>query len=529
MKNNKINGNQEFEELLKNKMDELSSSVDCFDKISARTFPEKNADFFDSELTVSGLENVTGKRRSLPVLKWVSAAAALVLFIGIIPQTAFVNNIMANLNEKTDKKLYAEIIEEINEETSTFDYTYYDVSLDYYISNDVLVNPLYSCPFEDNEKEDVKVRIFVKQCGEDLTNQVYAVEYSGEYEEENFIAAADSKAKFNQKELNDIRNSVMPFYGRVSDCADTVEGNFGINEYSSITDKEGYSISAASYSSLCYFKTDNNEIYPLTTSVLYYHRGIIEDNVNYYYDIVSKYLVRKSDGSYVINTFDIPDTKALWGNSVYCDGTSAAPEDNQSAFKRIQLFGNEKTTNANNFSFYYINPGLTTNFSSNTEEPLELCLFSDHNSTLISTIDAPIGVTSRLNHVIYFSKAQMELSSYAPLTIESSYGTSKKFQKDDFGYASKYSDEMMEQVQNNISLLDRDIEELQNNMVTLDNEIRRLEELIISEADQKAREESIIELTKKIMYTEELIEEKKNQIAEYENQMVLIDLISPKN
>lgn len=526
MKNNNLNGNQEFEELLKNKMDELSSSVECFDKISARAFPEKNADFFESELTVSGLENVTGKRRGLPVLKWVSAAAALVLFIGIIPKTAIVNNIMTNMNEKAEKKLYSEIIEEINEETASFDYTYYDVSLDYYITNDMLVHPLYSCPFEENKNKDAKVRIFVKQCGENLTNQLYAVEYSGAYEDENFIAAADSRAKFTQQELNDIRESTMPFYGRVSDCADTVEGNFNVNVMGNTVDKEGYAVSAASYSSLCYFKTDNNEIYPLTTSVLYYHRGIIEDNVYYYYDIKSNYLVSKFDDSPVINTLDISNSDSLWENSLYYDGTSAAPQNNQSAFSRVELFGNEKATNADNFSFYFINPGMT-----HTEKTLKMRLYSNYSHTLISNIDAPVSNTSKLNHVIYFPQKLMELSSYAPLTVEfkaSGYETSKQFYADDLGFASKYSDEMTEQIQNNISLLENDIDKLKDEITKIDNSIISIHELPLNTSEKAVREESLEKLTEEKQNKEKLIEEKSRQIEEYENQMTLINLTGPK-
>lgn len=45
MKKNDLYGNQEIEKILKEKMNELSSSVDCFDKISARAFPEKDPDF----------------------------------------------------------------------------------------------------------------------------------------------------------------------------------------------------------------------------------------------------------------------------------------------------------------------------------------------------------------------------------------------------------------------------------------------------------------------------------------------------
>ena len=68
-KKNDIVGEQEFEKHLKEKMNELSSSVKCFDKISSRAFPEKDSDFSDSECTVIDLENVTGRHRAAPFQK----------------------------------------------------------------------------------------------------------------------------------------------------------------------------------------------------------------------------------------------------------------------------------------------------------------------------------------------------------------------------------------------------------------------------------------------------------------------------
>ena len=46
MKNKTPEINQEFEKLIKDKMNELSSSVDCFNKISEKAFPEKNQDLY---------------------------------------------------------------------------------------------------------------------------------------------------------------------------------------------------------------------------------------------------------------------------------------------------------------------------------------------------------------------------------------------------------------------------------------------------------------------------------------------------
>ena len=64
VKNSDYIENPEFEKLLKNKMNELSENVDCFDKIAERAYMSDNVDFSDSEFTVTDLENVTGKRNA---------------------------------------------------------------------------------------------------------------------------------------------------------------------------------------------------------------------------------------------------------------------------------------------------------------------------------------------------------------------------------------------------------------------------------------------------------------------------------
>ena len=116
MKDNNIKGDQEFEKKLRVKMNKLSSGVDCFDKISARAFPEKDSDFSESEYTVSDLENITGRRRAVPVLKWIAAAAAVIICIGILPHTTFVQNFMSNFRRSGDER-YLGLLTEIFEET----------------------------------------------------------------------------------------------------------------------------------------------------------------------------------------------------------------------------------------------------------------------------------------------------------------------------------------------------------------------------------------------------------------------------
>ena len=161
MKDKNIKGDPVFENELRDKMKELSSNVDCFDKISARAFPEKDSDFSDSEFTVSDLENVTGKHRAAPVLKWIAAAAAVVICVGVLPKTAFVQDFLSNFRKDGDDK-YRQIVSEILSETEEHTYDIYDMTLKEYIAYDILVDPLYRSPFEDSDNEDIRVRFFVR-------------------------------------------------------------------------------------------------------------------------------------------------------------------------------------------------------------------------------------------------------------------------------------------------------------------------------------------------------------------------------
>ncbi len=327
MKNKNINGNQEFEKLLKDKMNALSESVDCFEKISARAFPEKSSDFSDSELIVSDLENVTGKRRGLPWLKWAAVAAALVLCIGVLPQTAFVNNFFANLG-KSSNKLYRSIISEIAEETENHDYRVYDVTLEEYIAYDLLITPLYDCPFEDMGRDDMKVRIYIREHDSMLTNQVYAVEYSGAYTESNFVAVAESGAKFTDKELEAFTIDEEYTFNEDTDTAGAIFSSLGLEE-------KGIAYGTAAtfvYSCICKFE---GSIYPIFDHVLYYNNCNVneDDELCYHYDMACY----GCDGEEIL-IGDTYGSKLQWKNSVYFGGNSALPEESASLFERELLF-----------------------------------------------------------------------------------------------------------------------------------------------------------------------------------------------
>ncbi|MDO4864777.1 MAG: hypothetical protein Q4A05_11470 [Ruminococcus sp.] len=379
MKNENI-GNSDLEKVLKDKMNELSDSVDCFDKISARAFPEKDPNFSESGYTVSDLENVTGRPEHGKILRWAALAAAVVLCIVFVPKTGIVRHILSNLGGGV-KHDFTQIVEEIDAETELHQYQQLDVPLEYYLKNDVLVTPLFSCPFEDSGKEDAMVRIFIRETGAgQFTNfdtaQVYAVEYIGEYSEENIIAAAKSIYSFTDADLEEprIRSGSIDFAGAA------VTLNFAPdkdNEY--LHDKDGDAVSVANQSYGCYIMYDGKTVWT-TTSVLYGHKGTGYSE-EYFYDTVTAF------GGEIIS---LPDRQAMWEESLYYDGTSALPKETGSNFTRTELFpsGSFAYEDVNNYGFV----GNFNDFSVDMamlRKSKEIKLSSSRTDSTISTIAAP--------------------------------------------------------------------------------------------------------------------------------------------
>ena len=342
MKDNRINGDWEHEDELRDKMSELSSNLECFDKISARAFPEKDQDFSDSEFTVSDLENVTGRRRAVPVIKWVSIAAAAVVCIGVLPRTMFFQEFLSDLGTDTNKK-YRNIISELQTETESHDYKVYDLSLIDYIADDVLISPIYSCPFEAEETDGINVRVFIREIDGVPTNQIYAVEYAGDYSEANYLAAAESRAKFTEDDidrLGDMRLEANDNEAYMAAC-----NAFTGDKYCLLIDKDGKRATAASYSFVSYFKEDK-DVMAVNTQVLYcnyqdtdkVYRDIeTEESEKYYYDVMMTCYDSKSD-SYV--EFELPEADKLWNTSLNYDGSNAMPKENKSAFNKKDFFAN---------------------------------------------------------------------------------------------------------------------------------------------------------------------------------------------
>ncbi len=342
MKKDDIRIESELEKELKDRMNGLSAKVNCFEKISDRAFPEHDTDF---EVVVSDVENVSGRFRSAPVLKIAAAAAAAVAIIAVIPRTAAFQNFLADVNEKKYTDFYS-IVREIETETKTNTYRTYDIALSDYAKYSIMVNPFCKCPFRlDEEDADARVRLFVRTYNDVQTDQMYAVEYSGEYKNKNFIAAAETAVKFTDEELasvsfDDVDNTAFSVQqGLMQAVADmTVENSFYTDRYGEMTGENGTELTAATYSYDSIFKYED-EVGRYGTQVIYFKN---DDDTTYYYDI--------SVGS---------DHEITWERSLYTDDSSALPTDEAndiSMFRKIDIdegsYEVSDSTRNNKFGYY---------------------------------------------------------------------------------------------------------------------------------------------------------------------------------
>ena len=325
MKDNGFN-DQEFQELLKKKMNELSDSVDCFDKISARAFPKDQLDFSDGEFTVSDLENVTGRKRRLPALKWAAFGAAAAVCLAIIPKTDLTDRLFANLGSSSGKHKFQALAAEIAQLSERDDFVSYDVTLAMYSAYDVLVTPGISCPFEESGEENSMVRIFVRTIGGIPTNQLYAVEYEGTYAEENIIAAAESNVSISQEEAAKTGGSKPVFTYDDLLLTETVRDHFTADGKGDLLDAGQVGCSVASFRQNSFFK-DENGIRPVTHTVLYGQRENSTDD-SFFYDIRAEFL----DESKSVSQED------TWLNVLYYNGRSAKPDRSSSHFSYEAMF-----------------------------------------------------------------------------------------------------------------------------------------------------------------------------------------------
>lgn len=412
MKKNDFNSDQKFEKILREKMNELSTSVDCFDRISTRAFPEKDSDFSDCGFTVSDLENITGRHRIFPALKWISAAAAIVLCISIIPKTALINSLKHSMENCHDKDSCSDIIHKINKETENGDYYICDLPLNDYLSYDVLVTPMYSCPFEENG-EDMNVRIFVKTIGGIRTNQIYAVEYHGSYSEDNIVAAAETGVTFSDKETAELENSFNYFFTSQDECSNAVATAFTCNDIGALINNNGMTISAASFSDFSFYK-NGKSIKSVRTDVVYYR---YDHPDNYYYDLK----ITDSSGEKI----NIPENP--WERSVDCDGNTIHADKNSNVMTKTDLFtGDYEVTN----DICYFTPEIQYSWNNKREkQTIAEHFIETHNGynrtgTILSKIVFPEDTAFQRNLHVYLGKKAPAAEYFADDLDEIRYYTS---------------------------------------------------------------------------------------------------------
>lgn len=300
--------NKEIEKLLKDKMNGLAESVDCFDKISSQVFPKKSSVFSEDDYSVSRVENITGKSKVQGIIKWAALTAAAVCFIAVIPKTSFCQNIFSNL--QTDSREFDALVAEINKETEDGNYSVTDIPLEEYCSGYFINTPFFQCPFEKKIIEDINVRIFTFQINDIETNQIFAVEYKGEYSADNIIAVADSGIRFTDDDIEKAENFS--------------DEDFYIQEFSAeaanLSDENNYNIGYKSFRYLSFVKSDS-DIMPVVSEIIY---GNDEDSKEYYYDIISVCLGQEIEYS------------GEWSKSVYYNGKSALPEE--SHIQKSEIF-----------------------------------------------------------------------------------------------------------------------------------------------------------------------------------------------
>ena len=112
MKDNNISNidNSDIEDILKSKMNELSDSVDCFDRISEKVFSADEDCFFKDGYVVDGVEVVTSKPRISRIIKVTAAAAAVVAGIAVIPQTDLARQISTDLYSDVSVDNFMDIV-----------------------------------------------------------------------------------------------------------------------------------------------------------------------------------------------------------------------------------------------------------------------------------------------------------------------------------------------------------------------------------------------------------------------------------
>ncbi|MDE5946374.1 MAG: hypothetical protein K2G63_03560, partial [Oscillospiraceae bacterium] len=310
MKNFDSNFEKSFEKELSQKMNELSSNVNCFDKIAKKAFPSDDTVSEDGYYSESGLENITGKKHFsfIPVLTTV-----FVLFLGsfLVIQGSF-KEFFSNIKQHKEEyyNTFSDLKSELDYELKSFNYNFYDLDYDDYVMNISCINPLINKELIKQD-ENTKVRIYTKtfQINQNRTetNQIYIVHYINEYCDENIISITDTKAKFNSEDQYNAYpmpqksitwdNVICPnmFSSYYLAKRDEMDNNFQIN-----------------YRFL-YKEEESNKIYDLFTSGIFWFERNVNEDVKHY-DIVSVYTPTDEPDAEQYYNIDIDD---LWNDTVY--------------------------------------------------------------------------------------------------------------------------------------------------------------------------------------------------------------------
>jgi|GEM_PF-5697471 len=342
----------EFREMLKNHIDSMAESVDCFDKIAERAYAKNDTvRVKDDGHTVSGVENITGRRqfRLFPV---VALAVAFCLCVGFILPIAFFQSKPAVEEQATQmEQRFRSLYNELSCELEAFDYSIEDYSLNEFNASSLFINPLNVYQFKNNSGEnDAYIRVYIKTVNGDgisvPTNQMYLVKHTGCEEnmsippKESILEIVDTKAKITAKELSsliyekadpsDIENRIA-----IESGWDESDGSYGEEEINYLDDTlslamptivsnnfkpDGtgrllYNEKAANVAEFEYYSIYKSKsadgIHALISSVLYYNLAdIVGSNVAYNYYIKSMC----GDGG-VFSEFDGIDYDNCWNTA----------------------------------------------------------------------------------------------------------------------------------------------------------------------------------------------------------------------
>lgn len=386
----------DVEKILKSKMNELSDSVDCFDRISARLFAEEHFGISDDEFTVSGLENITGRSNVPKILKWTATAVAAAICIAVIPHNNFVRRMFSRVTDGENN--FPAIMEELETELESGTYIYIDVPLKYYIENDVLVTPLFCCPFEDCNKEDANVRLFTKQIDGIETTQMYAVLYDGIYTEKNIIAAAESKYKFTAKDMTYTFNDDIKFDNFAETAAEIY---FTGGQNGEILDSEGNQVFVASFTNNVLTKDEQNRITNQSSEIIFGHKNDSE----YFYDI----LINESSNE----NFSRDN---VWKNSVYFNGNSSYPKTSESKFTRTNIFSSLDNTAETQDDFLFVYPmtsdnknqiiSTTSDYNDFAPNEKYLSISDNHRHNILGIVPFPENIQALLSLKMYFAQPE---------------------------------------------------------------------------------------------------------------------------